>query len=77
VLDLSGILPIRTEYNGTRFWAYFPKEKAQQILESYDGGTLKVFARDFEAALVRVKNKVFESERLERARANHETRQPR
>ena len=66
VLDLHRISPIRTEHNG-RFWAFFPKDKAEKLLADYDAGTLKVVARDFVASVSRVKDRIFEHERAMRA----------
>lgn len=74
VLDLFKITPARTEHNG-RFWAYFDTPLATKILNDYDSGTLQVTARDYVAAVQRVKDRIFEAERA-RARSGSHVYQP-
>lgn len=63
VLDLAGIVANRTERIGNRFWAYFPESKAKKVMDAFENGTLKVVARDYDAALRRTKDRIFNSER--------------
>lgn len=74
VLDISGITPERTENKG-RFWAFFKRDKVEKLLADYESGKLKVVARDFAASVSRTKDRIFESERIERG-ANHGKFQP-
>ena len=63
VLDLKAVAPIRSERVGSRYWAYFKESQARKLLESYENGTLKVIARDYDSAMKRTKDRIFESER--------------
>lgn len=62
LLDLFGIPPKATEYNG-RYWAYFNKSDVDGLLADYEAGHLKVTARDYVSAISRVKDRIFELER--------------
>jgi hypothetical protein len=68
VLELHRKFPTHTAYQG-RFLAYFDYDQASPTLESYDRGDLCGNLRDFAEALRRVRDRIFERERAERAKA--------
>ena len=67
VFNYLSIPPSRITHED-RFWAFFPEQKAEVILSEYENGALKVVARDYVAAITRVKTQIFESERAKRAK---------
>lgn len=63
VLDMKGIIPLRSERVDGRFWGIYATKDVEKILELYDSGKMKVSVREFVAALGRVKDRIFERER--------------
>ena len=65
VLDCCHITLVSHEHvKDQRYYGFFHKEEAEPILDDYDSGRLNVSARDFSASIQRVKDRIFESERL-------------
>ena len=62
VLDAVKIRPVRAERNG-RYFEVFNSDHVEKILAEFESGELSLPVRDFTAALARVKNRIFESER--------------
>lgn len=65
VLDLKGVPVRQIKWNG-RLWAYFEKKEAEEVLANYEAGHLLVQARDFASSIQRVKDRIFEAERIAR-----------
>ena len=69
-LDLFQIPPARHEHTA-RYLAFFTRRDAEKLLADYDTGNMKASLRDYAAALKRVKDRIFESERLRRHGKGH------
>ena len=66
-LDFSNLTPTNLQFRHGRVYFYFPKTKAQPILNDFDSGLLVGSLRDYAASLVRTKNRIFSIERDKRA----------
>ena len=67
ILDLAGVQPTRSEFDG-RLWAAYDAGQADKILKEFDSGKLKVVGRDFVSAIQRIKDRVFQQARLAKSR---------
>lgn len=68
VLAYSRIQPIGTEYRNGRFWAFYDPKLAQEVLDQFEANQLQVDALTFCGAIQRVKDRIFERERAQRAK---------
>ena len=65
VLDCCHIALVKNEHEkNQRYYGFFDKAEAAPILDDYDSGRLNVSARDFSASIQRVKDRIFETERI-------------
>jgi hypothetical protein len=64
LLDLHKIQQIKYERDGRRYIGFYERSKASRVLSRYVSGTMKVCLRDYVASLHRIKDRIFDSERV-------------
>src|SRR4051812_18493741 len=65
-LEYSKVYPARTERIGSRVTGFYPKDKADKVINRYETGLLKAPMLEVMSALRRVKDRIFETERATR-----------